>query len=287
MADRPSPAGPAMLAGLGLKPEHYLDILESRPKLGWFEVHPENYMGAGGLPHHYLERIRAEYPLSLHGVGLSIGGAGSLSHSHLARFRAVIERYQPMLVSEHLAWSSHGGDFFNDLLPLPYTAETLRLVAEHVDAAQTALGRQILIENPATYLGFASSSMSEPEFLAALVQRTGCGLLLDLNNLHVSASNHGFDALAYLAAFPIDAVQQLHLAGHARLDDDHGLLVDSHDAPVADVVWLLYAHFLRHAGCRPTLIEWDGAIPAWPRLLAEARRADAVMAAGIAAEQAA
>ena len=276
-----SAAGPLRLAGVGLKPQHIGEILADRPALGFFEVHAENYMGAGGGPHRHLVAIRTHYPLSIHGVGLSLGGAADLDREHLARLRLVVERYEPMLVSEHLAWSSHRGHFLNDLLPVPYTAAALERVVGHVDHVQTMLGRQILLENPSTYLAFEESAIDEVEFLTAIAKRTGCGLLLDVNNLFVSATNHRRDAEAYLDRFPVELVGEVHLAGHApRSDADGGaLLVDTHDRPVAEPVWALYRRFLALAGSRPTLVERDADIPAWTELLAEARRAEACMIA--------
>jgi uncharacterized protein (UPF0276 family) len=266
-------------AGVGLKPQHYRDILEGSPDIGWFEVHPENYMGAGGRPHHFLERVRARYPLSLHGIGLSIGGAGALDRTHLARLRALAERYEPGLFSEHLAWSTHEGAYLGDLLPLPYTEATLAHVARHVDETQSFMGRRILIENSSTYVRFAESDMSEIDFLTALVERTGCGLLLDVNNVCVSAANHHYDAAAYIDAYPIEHVGEIHLAGHAAIEDDNGapLLIDAHDRSVPDEVWRLYQRVISRAGPVPTLIEWDSDIPAWPLLFDEARRADRIM----------
>jgi uncharacterized protein (UPF0276 family) len=266
-------------AGVGLKPEHYRDILEGRPEIGWFEVHPENYMGAGGPPHHALEQVRAAYPLSLHGVGLSIGAVQPLNRQHLGRLKALADRYDPGLFSEHLAWSTHDETYLNDLLPLPYTWETLAHVADHVDEVQDFLGRRILIENPSTYVRFDAADMDEVAFLDALARRTGCGLLLDVNNVYVSAVNHGFDAVAYVDAFPMDHVGEIHLAGHAEAMDDAGapLLIDAHDRAVRREVWTLYENAVRRAGPKPTLIEWDNDIPAWPVLFAEARRAERVM----------
>lgn len=266
-------------AGVGLKPQHYEDILGTGPDIGWFEIHAENYMGAGGPPHRYLTAIRERYPLSLHGVGLSIGGAGALDADHLARLRAVHDRYEPALFSEHLAWSSHGGSYFPDLLPLPYTGETLAIVCAHIDQAQEALGRPMLLENPATYLTFETSTMSELDFLAETVRRTGCGLLLDVNNLFVSATNQGFSAEAYIDAFPVAAVGEIHLAGHAQDRDETGatLLIDAHDRAVSDPVWELYRRTLSRTGPVPTLIEWDNDVPDWPVLFAEARAADAIL----------
>jgi uncharacterized protein len=267
--------------GVGFKAEHFDAILETRPDLGFFEIHAENYMGAGGPPHRRLEAIRERYPLSLHGVGLSIGSPGPLDHAHLARLARVAERYQPAVVSEHLAWSTHEGAFLNDLLPLPYTDETLGRVCEHIDLVQTTLKRSMLLENPSTYVAFAETTMSETEFLGEIVRRTGCGLLLDVNNIFVSATNHGFDPYRYLADFPLAAVGEIHLAGCADDRDDAGfpLLIDAHNSPVRDAVWLLYAEAIRRLGATPTLIEWDNDVPAWPELVEEARRAESAMTA--------
>jgi len=267
-------------AGVGLKPRHYQDVLEGVPETGWFEVHPENYMGDGGPPLAALARVRERFPLSLHGVGLSIGGAGDLDHDHLDRLKALVERFQPELVSEHLAWSTHQGRFFNDLLALPYTDETLDQVGRHVDQVQTHLGRRILIENPATYLRFEESSWTETDFIAELARRTGCGVLLDVNNVFVSCTNHGDDPHDYLSRFPMAPVGEIHLAGHAedRADDGALLLIDAHDRAVADPVWALYRQALRLGGPKPTLIEWDNDIPDWTTLQAEAARADAILA---------
>jgi uncharacterized protein len=269
--------------GVGFKAEHFDAILDSRPKLGFFEVHAENYMGAGGPPHRRLEAIRARYPLSLHGVGLSIGSPAPLDRAHLARLASVAERYQPAIVSEHLAWSTHEGAFFNDLLPLPYTDETLARVCEHVDIVQSALRRRILVENPSTYIAFAETTMGETDFLSEIVRRTGCGLLLDVNNVFVSAANHGFDPYRYLAGFPFAAVGEIHLAGCADDRDDAGLplLIDAHDSPVREAVWALYREAVRRLGPTPTLIEWDNDLPAWPTLLGEARRAERAMAKAV------
>ena len=255
-------------AGLGLKARHCATILATRPAVGWFEVHPENYMGEGGPPHRQLASIRADYPLSLHGVGLSIGGEGPLDGAHLARLRALVERYEPGLVSEHLAWSTHEGVYFNDLLPLPYTEAVLDRVVEHVDRLQEALGRRILLENPSAYLAFEASTIAEPAFLAEITRRSGCGLLLDLNNVFVSARNLGFTPKSYIDAFPLEAVGEIHLGGHATEPD--GLLIDAHDRAVADPVWALLADVLRRAGALPVLVEWDNDVPAWPVLHAEA-----------------
>jgi uncharacterized protein (UPF0276 family) len=263
-------------AGVGLKPEHIDEILETRPDVGFFEIHAENYMGDGGPPHRRLEAIRALYPLSLHGVGLSIGSPRPLDEAHLARLAALAKRYAPGLFSEHLAWSSHDTGFLNDLLPLPYTEETLARICEHIDRTQEALGRRMLLENPSTYLRFAESTIPETEFLGAIASRTGCGLLLDVNNVEVSAGNHGFSAAAYLDAFPLEHVGEIHLAGYAEAEDDagHPLRIDAHDSPVRPGVWALYERVIAEIGATPTLIEWDNDVPDWATLHAEARRAD-------------
>ncbi|MDA9498401.1 MNIO family bufferin maturase [Bradyrhizobium sp. CCBAU 11357] len=267
------------VAGTSFKPEHLPAILEAKPRRGFFEVHAENYMGAGGPPHRALEAIRCDHPLSLHGVCMSIGGPRPLDKAHLARFRGLVARYQPALVSEHLAWSTHETSFFNDLLPLPYTAATLACVCDHIDQVQEAIRRPLLLENPSTYLAFRESSMRETEFMRAVAERTGCGLLLDVNNVFVSAANHGYSALDYLADFPLSRVEEIHLAGHAEQADDEGdlLLIDSHDGPVADAVWKLYEIVIQRRGPVPTLIEWDSKIPDWPVLQAEAAAAQAIL----------
>lgn len=277
-ATRPIPAQ----AGVGLKAEHYLEILEHRPSIGWFEIHAENYMEAGGPPHHYLRAIREDYPLSVHGVGLSIGGAERLDEVHLGRLKAVCDRYQPGLVSEHLAWSTHAGIYLNDLLPVPYNRDTLRHVVEHIDHLQSTLRRRILLENPSTYVAFQSSDMGEIEFLSEIVSRTGCGLLLDVNNIFVASTNHGRDPEAFIDSFPVAHVGEIHLGGHSVDADDAGstLLIDSHGCEVTDRVWELYKRAVERTGPVPTLIEWDNDVPAWSTLIAEARRADVVLNRG-------
>ena len=279
-AGLPARAVPAR-AGVGLKAPHYRTILEIRPDIGFFEVHAENYMGAGGPPHRYLTQIRSHYPLSLHGVGLSIGADGPLDRMHLRRLAALNERYEPGLVSEHLAWSSHGGVFFNDLLPLPYTKRTLQRVCEHIAQVHEALGRQILLENPSTYLAFEESTYEEADFIAEVARRSGCGVLLDVNNVYVACTNQGWDPLGYLERLPLAHVRQIHLAGHAADRDGRGapLLIDAHDRPVSALVWDLYAHVIATLGAVPTLIEWDQRLPEWRALEAEAQRAEAVLAA--------
>jgi hypothetical protein len=226
-----------------------------------------------------LTRIRRDYPLSLHGVCMSIGGPQPLDKAHLRRFKALVDRYAPALISEHLAWSTHGTTYFNDLLPLPYTLATLTRVADHLDEVQETIGRSILLENPSTYVVFPESTMSETDFIRELVRRSGCGLLLDVNNVFVSATNHGYSALAYLANFPLEHVSEIHLAGHSEQADDEGdlLLIDSHDRPVADAVWNLFDMVIGQCGIIPTLVEWDSDIPAWPVLNAEAAAAQAIL----------
>jgi uncharacterized protein (UPF0276 family) len=267
-------------AGIGFKPAHFQQIMREPQPIGFIEVHAENYMGAGGPPHVQLTALRERYALSLHGVGLSIGAMRDLDRDHLRRLRALCDRYEPQSFSEHLAWSSHDDVYLNDLLPLPYTEETLGRVAEHVDMVQTALGREMLLENPSTYVRFAESTIAETDFIAEVSRRTGCGLLLDVNNVFVSARNHGFDPLAYLDAFPLDRVKEMHLGGHDATHDDAGaeLLIDAHGSPVADPVWDLYAHVVARTGAVATLIEWDNDVPDWPRLRAEAVAAGAILA---------
>lgn len=266
-------------AGAGFKPAHFADIVGGDGSAGFFEVHAENYMGAGGPPHARLNKLRTDYPLSIHGVGLSIGGPGPLNADHLARLRALCDRYQPALFSEHLAWSSHTSGYLNDLLALPYTNETLAIVCRHIDEVQDALARPVLLENPSTYVSFTASDWDEASFIAEVWRRTGCGLLLDVNNVHVSAVNHGWDPVAYVDRLPLDAVGEIHLAGHAKAIDGAGdsFLIDDHGAPVHHAVWALYRHVLEKTGPLPTLIEWDTDVPAWQVLVAEVERADSYL----------
>ncbi|NWD48661.1 MNIO family bufferin maturase [Pseudomonas gingeri] len=266
-------------AGLGLKAEHFQVVLETRPDLGFFEVHAENYMVAGGPFHHYLGLIREQYPLSLHGVGLSIGAEGPLEKQHLQRLATLIERYQPQSFSEHLAWSTHGPVFLNDLLPLAYDPATLQRVCEHVDQVQSTLKRPMLLENPATYLQFERSTLDEADFISEVIRRTGCGLLLDVNNVYVSSINHQRDALAYIEALPLHAVGEIHLAGFAEDADNLGdrLLIDDHGAPVDQAVWTLYQQVLAKIGAMPTLIERDNQLPAFAVLLTEAAQAQSLL----------
>lgn len=265
--------------GIGLKAEHYRIVIETSPEVGFFEVHAENYMGAGGPPHRYLSAIRERYPLSLHGVGLSIGADRPLDEDHLRRLGELIRRYEPGLFSEHLAWSSHDDGFLNDLLPVPYTAQTLARVVEHIDLVQSALGRQMLLENPSSYVAFVESTYSEIDFIAEVVRRTGCGLLLDVNNVFVASTNQQWDPVAYIEGYPLAHVREVHLAGHKREADekDRPLLIDTHDRPVDDIVWDLYGLAVRLIGPMPTLIEWDADVPVWATLEQEARRAESIM----------
>ena len=261
-------------AGLGLKPAHVPEILGENPDIGFFEIHAENFMSAGGPHRRMLAAIRDRYPVSVHGVGLSLGSTAPLDRVHLARLKEVVAFSAPALVSEHLAWSDCGGRVFPDLLPLPYDEAALSRVADRIGQVQDFLGRAILVENPATYLRFRADALAEPQFLDALCARSGCGLLLDVNNVHVSAVNHGFCARAYLDALPLERIGEIHLAGHAFARDAHGeFLIDDHGGPVSAEVWALYRHVLRRAGPRPTLIEWDNNVPDFSVLRAEADRA--------------
>ena len=266
-------------AGVGFKPEHFSAINAGPQPIGFFEIHAENYMGDGGPPHAQLTRLREDYALSIHGVGLSIGSMQYLDRDHLARLESLCERYEPESFSEHLAWSSHDTVFLNDLLPLPYTPQTLARIVEHIDQVQDTLRRQMLLENPATYLLFAESTIPETEFLAEIARRTGCGLLLDVNNVFVSATNHKLDALAYLASFPVEQVGEIHLSGHSETEDETGapLLIDTHDKKVADPVWALYESVIARTGSIASLVEWDDNIPAWPVLRAEAEAAQSII----------
>ncbi|MBB5206565.1 DUF692 domain-containing protein [Chiayiivirga flava] len=287
----PCIAGLPARAGAGFKPQHLDAWLNDADAPAFAEVHAENYMGQGGAPHRWLRLLRERGPVSVHGVGLSIGAQAPLDTAHLERLAALVARCEPAAVSEHLAWSTHDGIFLADLLPVRYDACALDRVCEHVDRVQSRLRRRILIENPASYVEFAASSMDEATFLARLVQRTGCGLLLDVNNLYVSCSNSGSDARVRLAAFPLAAVEQVHLAGHAvDIGGETGggvdpsaavepVLVDTHGGPVSAAVWALYARLLAATGPLPTLIEWDTDVPGYATLRREVRRADAVLAA--------
>lgn len=281
MSTRAQVAGPGPIpaqAGIGLRHPHVQQFLDGPPAIGWAEVHSENYLAAGGLRLSSLERIRRDLPLSCHGVGLSLGSADGLDGAHLAALGRLFDRIEPGLVSEHISWSVAGGVYYNDLLPLPLTDEALALFCRNVERAQEAFGRRILVENPSTYLDFAASRIPEPEFIAEIVRRTGCGLLLDVNNIHVSAHNRGFDAETYLAALPADAVGEIHIAGHAaRSIGGETVLIDDHGSRVIPAVWRLLEGALARTGPVPVLVEWDTDIPALDVLLAEAATADAAI----------
>ena len=264
-------------SGIGLRAPHVAEVLATRPAIDWLEVHAENYMG-GGPAVRTLERIRRDYPVSIHGVGLSLGSAEDLDAVHLERLAGLVERLQPALVSEHLSWSLTGGAYLNHLLPLPYTEEALAVVSEHVLRAQEHLGRRLLVENPSSYLRFHHSPMPEAQFLNALVRRTGCGLLCDVNNVYVSCENLGGDAAAYLEAIEPTAVEEIHLAGHAVNDaDGRPILIDDHGSRVAEAVWRLHARALARFGAVPTLVEWDTDVPPLAILLEEAAKASVVL----------
>lgn len=274
------PARIPQRAGAGLKTQHMDDILKDPHSVGFFEVHAENYMGAGGAPHAALTKIREHFPISVHGVGLSIGSEDGLDPEHLERLAKVVERYEPGLVSEHLAWSTHDTHYYNDLLPVPYDRPTLDRVVCHISKVQDHLKRTVLLENPSTYVAFSQSTMSETDFITEIARRSGCGLLLDINNVFVSATNQQFSPEDYLQDFPLGHVGEIHLAGHAEDQDDSGnaLLIDAHDRPVADPVWGLYKNVIDTIGPVPTLIEWDNNVPDWPTLRREAQRADRILA---------
>ncbi|MGR3514113.1 MAG: MNIO family bufferin maturase [Paracoccaceae bacterium] len=266
--------------GVGYKPQHFSDLLDDAGSVSWLEVHAENYMGDGGRPLAQLRHLSERFAISVHGVGLSIGGEGRLDPDHLARLKHLVGWLNPASFSEHLAWSTHESAFLNDLLPLPYTEATLVRVADHIDEVQEVVGRRMLLENPSSYLAFDESTFEETEFLREIARRTGCGLLLDVNNVFVSATNLETDPVSYIEAFPLDLVGEIHLAGHDEDHDDHGkpLLIDSHGREVAEPVWALYEHVIAKGGARPSLIEWDTDVPEWPVLEAEAQRAARILA---------
>lgn len=261
--------------GVGYKAQHYAAIMENAGHVEWLEIHAENYMGDGGRPLAQLRHLSEKFPISVHGVGLSIGGEGPLDTDHLARLKHLLGWLKPASFSEHLAWSTHDSHFFNDLLPLPYTGATLQRICDHIDQLQAVTGTQMLLENPSSYLAFAESTWAEPDFLAEISRRTGCGLLLDVNNVFVSATNLGFSPQGYIGAFALDKVGEIHLGGHDEDEDDHGkpLLIDSHGAKVVDPVWALLDYTLDRSGPKPVLVEWDTDVPDWPVLEAEAARA--------------
>jgi len=266
--------------GVGYKAQHYSDIMNNPGPLGWLEIHAENYMGDGGRPLAQLRHLAERFPTSVHGVGLSIGGEGDLDADHLARLKHLVSWLNPASFSEHLAWSTHDSHFFNDLLPLPYTQQTLARVAAHINQVQDTVGRRMLLENPSSYLAFAESTMSETDFLRELTKTTGCGLLLDVNNVFVSATNLKTSPQAYIDAFPLDSVGEIHLGGHDEDEDETGapLLIDSHGKAVVDPVWDLLDYTLAKSGPKPLLIEWDTDVPEWPVLADEIGRADRALA---------
>ncbi len=268
------PSGAQHPVGIGLKSEHLLEVIKSQPELAFFEVHAENYMTAGGNHMRFLDAVAEIYPLSVHGVGMSLGSAEGIDSDHLAKFKRVVERYQPWLVSEHLAWSVHDGHYLNDLLPLPLNEATLQVVADNIARMQDVVGRQILIENPSTYVSFQATDIPEPEYLSRLAEKTDCGILLDVNNVYVSAKNNNFDAGEYLANIPAALVGEIHLAGHAVKDVDGAeIRIDDHGSSVADDVWSLYVQTIERIGARPTLIEWDSNVPELSVLVSEAHQA--------------
>ena len=271
------PASP----GVGYKPQHFSDLQSDPGPVEWIEIHAENYMGDGGRPLAQLRALTERFALSVHGVGLSIGGETPLDADHLKRLKKLCDWAQPASFSEHLAWSTHGAEFLNDLLPLPYTDATLARVASHISQVQDVLGRQMLLENPSSYLAFAESTLSETEFLSELVRITGCGLLLDVNNVFISATNLGLSAQQYIDAYPLAHVGEIHVGGHDENTDDTGalLLIDSHGKPVVDPVWALLDYTLAQTGPKPVLVEWDNDVPDWPTLRAEAQRAAVALAA--------
>ncbi|TAM05844.1 MAG: DUF692 domain-containing protein [Paraburkholderia sp.] len=274
LSARPVPAS----AGTGLRAPHVDRIVRERPAIPWLEVHSENLFAAGGAIHGAMAHIRADYPLSLHGVGLSLGATDPLDAEHLRRLRELVDRYRPALVSEHLGWGATGGLHSNDLLPLPFTEEAVRLLVSRIGQVQDALGREILVENISSYLRFRDGDYPEWAFVVEVVRRSGCGLLLDVNNIYVNSVNHGFDPHDYLRAIPADIVREIHLAGFMRKDDvSVPLLIDTHSRPVSDAVWTLYADAIAHIGPVPTLIEWDQDIPELEVLLAQAVRAEEVL----------
>ena len=279
MLDQPRMNALPPAPGVGYKPQHYASIMADPAPVGWLEVHAENYMGDGGRPIAQLRHLAERFPISVHGVGLSIGGEGRLDPDHLARLRRLCDWLAPASFSEHLAWSTHESAFLNDLLPLPYTDATLTRVADHIDEVQEALARPMLLENPSSYLAFSESTWSEPDFLREIARRTGCGLLLDVNNVFVSATNLGFSPQGYIDAFPLHLVGEIHLAGHDTEEDDQGrpLLIDSHGREVDEPVWALLDHTLARSGPLPALIEWDNDVPDWPVLAAEATRAAQIL----------
>jgi len=273
-----TPAGSPV--GVSLKTQHFAEVLAKKPSVAFFEVHAENFMSGGGAHHRYLAAISEHYPISVHGVGMSLGSAAGLSHDHLKKFKRVVDRYDPLIVSEHLAWSSEGGFYLNDLLPLPLNAESVKVVSDNIDQMQNAIGRKILVENPSAYMAFTETDIPEPEYLTMLAENTGCGILLDVNNVYVSGANMNWSAAKYLAEIPADLVGEVHLAGHTLKDLEDGvqLRIDDHGSPVDDAVWEHFKDVTGNIGARPTLIEWDTNIPAFDVLVMEAEKASAIIA---------
>ncbi|MQQ09903.1 DUF692 family protein [Epibacterium sp. SM1979] len=280
MLDTPTFTHLPLKPGVGYKPQHFNDIVSHAGAVGWLEIHAENYMGDGGRPLAQLRHLAEHFPISVHGVGMSIGGEGDLDRDHLTRLKHLIDWLNPASFSEHLAWSTHDTEFYNDLLPLPYTNATLARVCSHINQVQDLIGRKMLLENPSSYLAFSESTWSEPGFLKEVSKRTGCGLLLDVNNVFVSATNLDFSPQGYIDQYPLDLVGEIHLGGHDEDEDDHGhpLLIDSHGREVVDPVWALLDYALDRAGPLPLLIEWDNDVPDWPTLEAEAARAASALA---------
>lgn len=276
----PTPLRLPSAPGVGYKAQHFAELRAAPGPVKWLEIHAENYMGGGGRPHAQLRALRTDFAISVHGVGLSIGGEGRLDADHLARLKYLVDWLEPASFSEHLAWSTHGAEFLDDLLPLPYTGATLARVADHIDEVQETLGRRMLLENPSSYLAFAESTWSETDFLAELVRRTSCGLLLDVNNVFISATNLDYTPQSYLDAYPLDAVGEIHVGGHDEDQDDHGvpLLIDSHSCEATEPVWALLASALSRTGPAPVLVEWDNDVPDWASLRAEAERAEQTLA---------
>lgn len=279
MLDRSASQGLPPLPGVGYKAQHFSNILNDAGAVAWLEIHAENYMGDGGRPLAQLRHLAERFPISVHGVGLSIGGEGRLDRSHLARLKHLVGWLSPASFSEHLAWSTHGAEFLNDLLPLPYTERTLARVIDHIDEVQETVGCRMLLENPSVYVSFAETNLGEIEFLTEIARRTGCGLLLDVNNVFVSCTNRRTDPQDYIDSFPHRLVGEIHLGGHDEDSDDTGqpLLIDAHGSAVVDPVWQLYARTIAVGGAKPTLIEWDNDVPEWPVLAAEAALAARIL----------
>jgi uncharacterized protein (UPF0276 family) len=264
--------------GIGFKPQHFQEIIRNKPKVSWFEIHSENYFCDGGMNKHILEELRSHYPVSFHGVGLSLGSADGIKKEHLKKLKDTIDYFQPALVSEHISWSNHGKQTLNDLLPLPYTREALNILANNIETVQEALKRTILVENPSTYLEFESSEMSEAAFIGELTKKSGCDILLDVNNIYVNHINHGYQLEDYLQAIPPGRIKEIHLAGHLEVEiEEEKILIDHHGDSVSEKVWEFYQQTLTHIGAKPTLIEWDTNIPPLDEWLSEAKKATKIL----------